>query len=229
MRPPTLSWVLVSLLGVLHGVQAAWPDGPFSSSGRWIVNTRGEHVTYAGVNWPGAGETMIPEGLQYQSIATIVSKIASLGMNVIRLTYAIEMIDDIFDNGGDVTIADSMAKALGTENGKRVFDHIVENNPQFNSATTRMEVCLPSSLLQLLLLLPLQRSSEAIVKRIWRGGMSFLLWLSCAAGFIRSSMPLPLNASSSASMCTSTTMSPKRNGAAVLMTAMGGSETSIST
>lgn len=32
---------------------------------------------------------MIPEGLQYQPIAAIVSKIRSLGMNAIRLTYAV--------------------------------------------------------------------------------------------------------------------------------------------
>lgn len=36
---------------------------------------------------------MVPEGLQYQSVETIVSKIKSLGMNSIRLTYATELID----------------------------------------------------------------------------------------------------------------------------------------
>ncbi|KAL8634571.1 MAG: hypothetical protein Q9228_007834, partial [Teloschistes exilis] len=37
--------------------------GPFSSKDRWILDAQGQHVTYAGVNWPGAADTMIPEGL----------------------------------------------------------------------------------------------------------------------------------------------------------------------
>lgn len=34
----------------------AWPYGPFSTRGRDIVNSRGEVVTWAGVNWPMSGE-----------------------------------------------------------------------------------------------------------------------------------------------------------------------------
>jgi hypothetical protein len=34
---------------------------------------------------------MIPEGLQYQSIKNIVKRVKDLDMNVIRLTYAIEV------------------------------------------------------------------------------------------------------------------------------------------
>jgi hypothetical protein len=126
----------------LYSVQqpASWPNGPFYSSGRWMVNSKGEHITYAGVNWPGAGEIMIPEGLQYQSVATIVSKIESLEMNVIRLTFAIEMLDDILDNGGDVTVKDSLVKALGPTDGNNIFDKIVAKHPQFNEMTTRLEV-----------------------------------------------------------------------------------------
>ena len=41
------------------------------------------------------------------SIELIVSKTKSLRMNVIRLTYVIEMIDDILDNGDDVSIRTS--------------------------------------------------------------------------------------------------------------------------
>jgi len=71
-----------------------WPNAPLVTSGRWIHNANGQNVTYAGVNWPGAADVMIPEGLQYSSIASIVAGIKSLGMNAIRLTFAIEMIDD---------------------------------------------------------------------------------------------------------------------------------------
>lgn len=70
---------------------AGWPHAPFRTSGRNIVNNQGDTVVYAGINWSGHGEAMIPEGLQYQSIETIVSRVKSLGMNVIRLTYAIEV------------------------------------------------------------------------------------------------------------------------------------------
>jgi endoglucanase len=32
--------------------------GPYSTQGRDIVDSRGEKVTWAGVNWPMSGETM---------------------------------------------------------------------------------------------------------------------------------------------------------------------------
>jgi len=99
-------------------------------------------VTYAGVNWPGAADVMIPEGLQYASVQSIVSGIKSLGMNVIRLTFAIEMIDDILDNGGDKTILAAFQKALGTANGSKIFNQVIAKNPSFNSTTTRLQVSL---------------------------------------------------------------------------------------
>jgi hypothetical protein len=123
----------------VHRQPSAWPYAPFTTSGRWILDAAGHNVTYAGVNWPGAADTMIPEGLQYSSIASIVSKIKSLGMNVIRLTYAIEMIDDIYA-GGDNTMKTSFINALGTTNGTAVFNEVVKNNPQFSASTTRLQV-----------------------------------------------------------------------------------------
>jgi hypothetical protein len=118
---------------------AVWPYAPLTTSGRWILDAAGHNVTYAGVNWPGAADTMIPEGLQYASIASIVSRIKALKMNVIRLTYAIEMIDDIYA-GGDNTMRTSFISALGEENGTQIFNQVVKKNPQFNAETTRLEV-----------------------------------------------------------------------------------------
>ena len=83
---------------------------------------------------------MIPEGLQYTSIAKIVSDIKSLGMNAIRLTFAIEMIDDILDNGGDVKLSAAFNKALGTTNGPIVLQKVLKNNPTFTASTTRLQV-----------------------------------------------------------------------------------------
>jgi hypothetical protein len=141
MHIPKVSTIIINVLLLICGAQASsWPYGPFYTSGNYIVNTEGSRVTYAGVNWPGAADTMIPEGLQYQSIESIVSKIKNLGMNVIRLTYAIEMIDDILDNGGDVSIQTSFQTALGTANGNKVFKEVVKNNPSFSAKTTRLQV-----------------------------------------------------------------------------------------
>lgn len=127
---------LATLPSLLH----AFPNTPFTASTQWILDSTGANFTYVGVNWPGAGEVMIPEGLQYQSIASIVSKIKSLNMNVVRLTFAIEMIDDIKDRGGDVTVQKAFQKALGDTNGATVWNQVVRNNPQFTTSTTRLQV-----------------------------------------------------------------------------------------
>lgn len=119
----------------------SWPYGPFVTSGTSMVNAQGQNITYAGVNWPGAADVMIPEGLQYQSIETIVDKIKSLGMNSIRLTYAIEMIDQIYDNDGvDIPLDTAFTDALGATNGPQVLDQVLANNPSFSASTTRVEV-----------------------------------------------------------------------------------------
>lgn len=118
-------------------------NAPFHTEGQWVVDNAGKNFTYVGANWPGASEVMIPEGLQYQSIASIVSKLKSLNMNSVRLTFAIEMIDDIKDRGGDVTIQAAFRKALGTTNGDAVYQKVIKNNPSFGSSTTRLQVCHP--------------------------------------------------------------------------------------
>jgi hypothetical protein len=121
--------------------QASWPYGPLVTSGQYIKNTKGENVVYAGANWPGAADVMIPEGLQYQSIKSIVSKLKSLGMNAIRLTYAIELVDQIYENGGkDVSIQTAFTSALGQAKGTAAFNKVVANNPSFNASTTRLQV-----------------------------------------------------------------------------------------
>jgi hypothetical protein len=113
---------------------------PLSSQDRWIVDANGRHVPYVGINWPGAADVMIPEGLQYQSIKSIAGKLTETGFNVVRLTFAIEMVDDILDNGGDVTLQDALCKALGTDNGMAILSKMLANNPQFTPQTTRLQV-----------------------------------------------------------------------------------------
>lgn len=120
---------------------AAWPNGPLTTSGSSIVDASGNVVTYAGANWPGAADVMIPEGLQYQSVANIVAKLTEAGINVIRLTYAIELIDQIYENGGvDVPVSTAFVEALGQENGTAVFQEVLKANPTFSENITRLEV-----------------------------------------------------------------------------------------
>jgi hypothetical protein len=92
---------------------------------------------------------MLPEGLGYQSIANIVQKIVDTGFNTVRLTFPIEMVDDILDNGGDVTLSATLTNALGQTNGTAMLAKIINNNPQFNANTTRLQVGLfPSTAAQ---------------------------------------------------------------------------------
>ncbi|KAL2126009.1 hypothetical protein VTI74DRAFT_1959 [Chaetomium olivicolor] len=121
--------------------RATWPNGPFTTSGRYILDGSGHNITYAGVNWPGHADVMIPEGLQYQSVESIVDKIKSLGMNAVRLTFAIQMVDELYSNGGkDVTIQKAFVQALGEKNGTAVLKRMLERNPRFTAKTNRLDV-----------------------------------------------------------------------------------------
>ncbi len=129
----------VLVFGALVQARALQPL-PFTSSDRWIVDANGKNVPIVGINWPGAADTMLPEGLNYQSIAHIAQKISDTGFNTVRLTFATEMVDDILDNGGDVTLSDTLTNALGQANGATVLANILKNNPQFTAKTTRLQV-----------------------------------------------------------------------------------------
>ncbi|KAI1454106.1 glycoside hydrolase family 5 protein [Annulohypoxylon moriforme] len=124
-----------------NSTTSGWPYGPFSTKGRDVVNTRGEAITWAGVNWPMSGETMIPEGLEWKSAEDILSDVHSVGFNFIRMGYAIEMVDQIYDRDGeDVPLEVAMIMALGYENGTKVTDEIISKNPSWTRTTTRFEI-----------------------------------------------------------------------------------------
>ncbi|KAF2449128.1 glycoside hydrolase family 5 protein [Karstenula rhodostoma CBS 690.94] len=113
---------------------------PFSTKGRDIFDSNGDVFYYKGTNWPGHQEIMIPEGLQHASIAEIVAWIPKFGLNSVRMTFAIEMIDDIYSNSTNQTLERSVINALGQDNGTLVLGQILEHNPQFTAQTTRLEV-----------------------------------------------------------------------------------------
>ncbi|KAF2112788.1 glycoside hydrolase superfamily [Lophiotrema nucula] len=113
---------------------------PLSTSGRDIVDSNGDIFHYAATNWPGHQEAMIPEGLQHASVEEIVSWFPKFGLNSVRLTFAIEMIDDIYSNSTNQTLEKTVIGALGEPNGTIVLDQILANNPAFTKQTTRLEV-----------------------------------------------------------------------------------------
>ncbi|KAH9908204.1 glycoside hydrolase family 5 protein [Xylariomycetidae sp. FL2044] len=118
-----------------------WPYAPFKTQGRDVVNNRGEVVTWAGVNWPMSGETMIPEGLEWKSVEDILDDVASVGFNYIRMGYAIQMVDEIVDRGGeDIPLEISLIMGLGYENGTRLTNEIISRNPSWTRETTRFEI-----------------------------------------------------------------------------------------
>jgi len=142
MQLNILCYIIATSATTVIAAASSWPDTPFKTSGRQIVDQSGNNVVYAGVNWPGAADTMLPEGLQYQSIKNIVNKISSLGANIIRLTYAIEMIDDIYSYSPNSTLQNTLINALGTVNGTAVLHEILKKNSQFTPYTSRLEVCM---------------------------------------------------------------------------------------
>lgn len=91
--------------------------------------------------YAGSGETMVPEGVEWTSVEGILDLVKSVGFNFIRLTYAIEMVDQIYErNGSDVPLEVAMITALGYENGTKVTNEIVAKNEGFSKDTGRFEV-----------------------------------------------------------------------------------------
>lgn len=113
---------------------------PLLTKGRDIIDANGKIFHFKSTNWPGHQEIMIPEGLQHSSVQNIVSWFPKLGLNSVRFTFAIEMIDDIYSNNPNQTLEKSVLNALGQKNGTIVLDQILKNNPMFTKNTTRLQV-----------------------------------------------------------------------------------------
>jgi hypothetical protein len=112
---------------------------PLSTSGPNLVDPKGNRIVYSGVNWPGHLDAMIPEGLQYRSVEQIVTTIKNLGMNVVRLTYATEMVDDALVGRSDAKAG--LVRALGEKNGLVVWRNIAQRNG-WRDGMTRLQVFL---------------------------------------------------------------------------------------
>lgn len=77
---------------------------PLSTNSRWIVNDRtGQRVKLAGLNWAGHVGPMLPEGLDKRPLSEIARRVALMGFNSVRLTYATYM----YTRHASLTVAQS--------------------------------------------------------------------------------------------------------------------------
>jgi hypothetical protein len=127
MRLIFVQWILPCTTALL----------PLSTASSMLIDANGARVTYAGVNWPGHLDAMIPEGLQYRSAEQIIRSIKDLGMNVVRLTYATEMIDELLAGRSDVKAG--LVRALGQANGSEIWRRIADRN-HWPDKMTRFQV-----------------------------------------------------------------------------------------
>ncbi|XP_068652665.1 glycosyl hydrolase 5 family protein-like [Aristolochia californica] len=82
----SVALVTIVALCVSAGVANSFP---LSTRSRWIVDENtGQRVKLHCVNWAGHMEAMLPEGLNKRPLGAIASRIASLGFNCVRLTWA---------------------------------------------------------------------------------------------------------------------------------------------
>lgn len=139
MLPLIVPLVLIFSIAAASVCDAVPWKLPFHTNGPHILSSDNKTVQYVGTNWPGHQNVMIPEGLQYSSIKGIVSKIKSLNLNVVRLTFAIELVDDIL-SGGDVSLENTLINALGPTNGTLVLGQVLKHNPGLSKHTTRLQV-----------------------------------------------------------------------------------------
>ena len=80
---------------------------PLSASGSRLVDANNRTVQMRCANWPGHMETMLPEGLQWQPLSTIVQLLVAPGtFNCIRLSYSVEL----FYAGANLTARQSFAR-----------------------------------------------------------------------------------------------------------------------
>ncbi|EOA91765.1 glycoside hydrolase family 5 protein [Exserohilum turcica Et28A] len=113
---------------------------PLSTRGRDIIDGTGNVFHFISTNWPGHQEIMIPEGLQFASAEDIAARLPKLGLNSVRMPFAIEMVDDYLANSPKQTLEKSVLNAVPGTNGTDLLNAILKNNPKFTKDTTRLQV-----------------------------------------------------------------------------------------
>lgn len=99
---------------------------PFSTKDNSIIDAKGEIVRMKCVNWPGSMETLMPEGLQHNSIENIVLLIKQMNLTCVRLTYSIDVT-----LSSNITVYQSLSRLQLTS----AIQGFIENNPQLINTT----------------------------------------------------------------------------------------------
>lgn len=78
---------------VAEALAAPLPSGYLHTWSAQILDTNNNPVRLAGVNWYGFDcNSMVPGGLDYQTLDYICQKVANLGFNLIRLPYSVQAV-----------------------------------------------------------------------------------------------------------------------------------------
>ncbi|CAF1668454.1 unnamed protein product [Rotaria magnacalcarata] len=99
---------------------------PFSTLGNSIIDANGAVVRMRCVNWPGSMETLMPEGLQHNSIDNIVLIIKQMNMTCVRLTYSIDVT-----RSSNLTVYQSLSRL----NLTFALQGFMNNNPSLINST----------------------------------------------------------------------------------------------
>lgn len=114
---------------------------PWMTRGGVVIDTHAKEVTLAGINRSGSLTLMIPEGLHYAAAGDILAKLKGIGINAVRHTFIIEMVDQILARGHDVSLASAAIDALGEKDDKTVLADILAHNQQYGwTGTTRLQI-----------------------------------------------------------------------------------------
>jgi hypothetical protein len=119
-----LLWFFATYFLLLRNVYSY--EVPFSTSGNSIIDAKGTIVRMRCANWPGSMETLMPEGLQHNSIDNIVLLIKQMNLTCVRLTYSIDVTQS-----GNLTAYESLSR-LKLASALQGF---MENNPLLINTT----------------------------------------------------------------------------------------------
>lgn len=124
-------------------IQARALPGVLQTDGRWIVDSAGKRVKLRCTNWAGHLDTMVPEGLDKQPLATIAQRIADEDFNCVRLTYAANMLSDSYAslaaNGNTTGLVKDVFTRIATKQNVpdllKTYDAAVALNPFIPEST----------------------------------------------------------------------------------------------
>lgn len=104
-------------------------SAPLYTDSRWVVDAGGRRVKLACVNWAAHLEPMVAEGLGKQPLAAISGRIAAMGFNCVRLTWALFMLTNA--SLSSLTVVESLRRLGLAESAAGVE----VNNPELARLT----------------------------------------------------------------------------------------------